>query len=386
MANNWFHDDKDQDIQDLLIKLEYAKPKSSTTHAPGQSRAAWEPGSGHKLDLTESHREKEAKRLHTKADPSLAMTEAEPSAVANEVASSLAPIRAIQHRDSQGNPIADPDRSNPTRNRWERPLDTIRAFEAAIDGNYSSRKSMMRAESEVGSTYNNRRSSYYAATQMTNDERPRYSQNSYYGGGGGQPYKQNNQHNDGRPNGMARPDSYYTTDNQGHGNGYTPNRSRYPRTASEPQFNSGVYTAPGGQQRSYETVTTASGSSADAAGYLTDPSSLNSSVDGIHALPQPPKEPMETYGFNGFGNNPQYLPPGSGINERNGNRRLPIGNQNQGPPPQSKDSTPRTPMNLGITSGNSVPQKSVVEITKSDAKPQPEKRKSWFGRRLSKNK
>lgn len=39
--------------------------------------------------------------------------------------------------------IADPDRSNPTRSRWERPLDTIRSFEAAIDGNYS-RKSYMR--------------------------------------------------------------------------------------------------------------------------------------------------------------------------------------------------------------------------------------------------
>ncbi len=39
---------------------------------------------------------------------------------------------------------ADPDRSNPTRSRWERPLDTIRSFEAAIDGNYS-RKSYMRS-------------------------------------------------------------------------------------------------------------------------------------------------------------------------------------------------------------------------------------------------
>lgn len=39
---------------------------------------------------------------------------------------------------------ADPDRSNPTRNRWERPLDTIRAFEAAIDGNYK-RQSIHRA-------------------------------------------------------------------------------------------------------------------------------------------------------------------------------------------------------------------------------------------------
>ncbi|ESZ98901.1 hypothetical protein SBOR_0759 [Sclerotinia borealis F-4128] len=344
-------------------------------------------GSGQKLDLTESHREKESRRLHSKADPSLAMTEAEPSAVANEVATSLAPIRAIQHRDSQGNPIADPDRSNPTRSRWERPLDTIRAFEAAIDGNYSSRKSMIRPESDVGSTYN-RRSSYYAATQATNDERPRYSQNSYYGGGQ-QPYRQSSQYGDGRPNGMTRPDSYYTTDNQGGpGNAYAPNRSRYPRTASEPQFNSGVYTAPAGQQRSYETVTTASGSaiSADAAEYSTDPSSLNSSVDGIHALPQPPKEPLETYGFHGFGNDPQYLPPGSGINEQNGMRRQPIGSLNQGPPPPTKDSVPRTPINLGLTSGNSLPQKSVIEISKSEAKPQPEKRKSWFGRRLSKNK
>lgn len=39
---------------------------------------------------------------------------------------------------------ADPDRSNPTRSRWERPLETIRSFEAAIDGAYN-RKSMVRA-------------------------------------------------------------------------------------------------------------------------------------------------------------------------------------------------------------------------------------------------
>lgn len=31
---------------------------------------------------------------------------------------------------------ADPDRSNPTRSRFERPLDTIRSFEAAIRGTY----------------------------------------------------------------------------------------------------------------------------------------------------------------------------------------------------------------------------------------------------------
>jgi hypothetical protein len=115
--------------------------------------------SGHKIDLHETHEEKQSRRLTTKADPSMAITEAEPSAVASGVRSSLAPIRAIQHRDNQGNPIADPDRSNPTRSRWERPLDTIRSFEAAIDGNYN-RKSYMRSESDGPSSYN-RRSSYY---------------------------------------------------------------------------------------------------------------------------------------------------------------------------------------------------------------------------------
>ena len=36
---------------------------------------------------------------------------------------------------------ADPDLSNPTRPRMERPLDTIRSFEAAIDGSYNRRAS-----------------------------------------------------------------------------------------------------------------------------------------------------------------------------------------------------------------------------------------------------
>merc|ERR1711964_672341 len=199
--------------------------------------------------------------------------------VAREKAS-LAPIRAIQHRDNQGNPIADPDRSNPTRSRWERPLDTIRSFEAAIDGNYS-RKSYIRTESDGQSTYN-RQSSYFGGTQVTTDERPR------------------------------GPDGYYND----HSNGYHPNRARYPRTASEPHFNGGqgVYPMPGNQS-SYETVAPASGSgSSDPAGYQT-PLSENSSMDRIAPLP-PVKEPGESYGFNGFGGGPQYAPPGSGLQEQ----------------------------------------------------------------------
>lgn len=327
-------------------------------------------GSGQKIDLHESHEEKQSKRLTTHADPSMAMTEAEPSAVAREK-SSLASIRAIQHRDHMGNPIADPDRSNPTRSRWERPLDTIRSFEAAIDGNYS-RKSYIRTETDGPANFN-RRSSYFGGTQATTaEERSRFPQNSYYGG---------------RPQSF-RPDSYvdgrssyYNSgdnggpNNGGPSNGYYPNRARYPRTASEPQFSNGqsVYPGPANQQ-SYETVTTASGSgSSDPAGYSTDPSSENSSTDRITALPV--KDPGEQYGFIGFngGDNSQYTVGGNLQEQRQGNAQ---------PAQRStvlrKESTgPRVPIKLGQTSGNAGPPPTQRPSAG-------EKRKSWLGRRFSK--
>ncbi|CZR50819.1 uncharacterized protein PAC_00693 [Phialocephala subalpina] len=337
-------------------------------------------GSGHKIDLHETHAEKESRRLgNSKADPSMALTESEPSAVASGVKSSLASIRAIQHRDNQGNPIADPDRSNPTRSRWERPLDTIRAFEAAIDGNYN-RKSFMRTDPGDGQSNYNRRSSYYGGTQITTDERPRFPQNGSYGGRS-QSY---------RPDSYAqRPDSYYNgPENAGPQNGYTPNRARYPRTASEPHFNNppGVYPVPGNQQ-SYETVNTASGSgsSGDPAGYSTDPSSENSSVDRI--TPLPVKEPGETYGFNGFGATPQYSLPGAGLQEQyvaspaNGAQRQGNGYQKEGAPAVlRKDSAlPRVPIKLSATSGNAGPPNNSQRPSSG------EKRKSWFGKRFSKS-
>jgi len=313
----------------------------------------------------------------------MALAEAEPSAVASGVRSSLAPIRAIQHRDSQGNPIADPDRSNPTRSRWERPLDTIRSFEAAIDGNYS-RKSYIRTDSADTASNYNRRSSYYGGTQVTQNERPHFPQNSYYGRS--QSYRPESAYVDGRHHGMARPDSYYNGGDNAAGpsNGYHPNRARYPRTASEPHFinsqgggQGSVYPVPGNQP-SYETVTTASGSgsSADPAGYSTDPSSENSSVDRVAPLPH--KE-VETYGFNGFGNTPQYAPPGVGLGERlgpTGVQRQGNGYQHQGPPPPSKD-MPRAAIKLGETTGNAAPQPA-------QRNEKAEKRKSWFGRKFRK--
>lgn len=210
-------------------------------------------------------------------------------------------------------------------------------------------------------------------TQATTaEERSRFPQNSYYGG---------------RPQSF-RPDSYvdgrssyYNSgdnggpSNGGPSNGYYPNRARYPRTASEPQFGNGqsIYPGPGNQQ-SYETVTTASGSgSSDPAGYSTDPSSENSSTDRITALPM--KDPGEQYGFIGFngGDSSQYAVGGNLQEQRQG----------QGQPTQRstvlrKESTgPRVPIKLGQTSGN-------AGRPPTQRPAAGEKRKSWLGRRFSK--
>lgn len=48
----------------------------------------------------------------------------------------------VKLRDSSLFVTADPDLSNPTRSRMERPLDTIRSFEAAVEGTYNSRKTV----------------------------------------------------------------------------------------------------------------------------------------------------------------------------------------------------------------------------------------------------
>lgn len=191
---------------------------------------------------------------------------------------------------------------------------------------------------------------------------------------------------------MTRPDSYYqNVDNAGPAgpsNGYYPNRARYPRTASEPQFNNGqgIYPIPGNQQ-SYETVTTASGSgnSGDAIGYSTDPSSENSSMDRV--APLPAREPGESYGFTGFGNNPQILPVGSGLQDRNRQDGSPgpqqnNSYQNQGRPqvPRKESIINRVPIRLGATSGNAGPPPADSKRSNTG-----EKRKSWFGKRFSRS-
>jgi len=204
-------------------------------------------------------------------------------------------------------------------------------------------------------------------------ERPRQYSNGYYGQGQmSRPVSYMD-----RQNGMGRGDSYYDSGEAGPSNGYVPNRARYPRTASEPQFNAGqggVYPA-AGAQHSYETVTTASGSgsSSDHHGYSTNPSSENSSMDKI----TPMRDDGNNYGFNGYGNTNSHLNPGHNQYNMSGASGVPrSSNQAPPPPPHGQNSAPpRVPMKLGKTNSNTMSEKPAPA----------EKRKSWFGKRFSKN-
>ncbi|GKZ32542.1 hypothetical protein AbraIFM66950_002033, partial [Aspergillus brasiliensis] len=60
--------------------------------------------SSKKLQITESSDEKHRRQLHSKADPMVAMSEAQPNLVALEQ-STLGSLRTMQHKDQYGNII-----------------------------------------------------------------------------------------------------------------------------------------------------------------------------------------------------------------------------------------------------------------------------------------
>ncbi|KAK0383247.1 hypothetical protein NLU13_9160 [Sarocladium strictum] len=334
--------------------------------------------SGGSKDLYETHEEKEARRLHTKADPSLAIREAEPSVVAM-TQSSLAPLRSITHKDALGNPIADPDKSNPTRSRWERPLDTIRSFEAAIDGGYS-RKSLHRSESESVVGWN-RRSSYNPTPQ------PRFQRDSYYSQRPAS-YRQEAGGYDGAAPSTGRtgyfdqPTGYGGPYNQG---GYSqgpynqgPPR-RLSRMQTDPQYQNygreqNIYPMPH-KDRSYETVTSAAASgNSDHAGYQTDPTSSDNSSIERQSPTKRPQQPQNDYGI-GFNQAKSTQPQSFTVGVPNGGR-------NEG---HSFHATPGTQQQQ--QPAPTVPRKDVASVLKRQAtnEQNTEKRKSWFARRFSKN-
>ncbi|GJC80196.1 uncharacterized protein ColLi_03034 [Colletotrichum liriopes] len=342
-------------------------------------------GSHPKIDLHESHQEKEAKRLHSKADPTVAMSEAEPSAVQAMTKTSLAPLRAIQHKDTTGNPISEPDRSNPTRSRWERPLDTIRSFEAAIDGGYRDRdrRQSYRSDAESVATWN-RRSSYYATSG------PRHPHDSYSSGRPGSFRPESSQFEMGSNRQSYYDQQYHNGGGGGYYNGNIPYRQRVPRTQTDPHMNGygrgdqNIYPLPN-KDRSYETVTSAagSGSSAEHAGYHTDPTSSDNS--SIERAPAPKPEPVNDYGI-GFNQGQSYQPPA--FNLENG---TPNGPQNgkghayssvkQGPQVSDKGA------NVLRRPAAAPPQQQQQQQQQPPPQQRPEapaKRKSWFSRRFSK--
>ncbi|KAI1335905.1 hypothetical protein F5Y15DRAFT_220093 [Xylariaceae sp. FL0016] len=361
-------------------KQERTRPKSRAfSFRSDKSQKSANSHPHQKLDLFETSAEKEAKRLHSKADPRMALNELEPSMEAQSANADVMSLRSIQHKDTSGNPIADPDRSNPTRSRWERPLDTIRSFEAAIDGGYN-RKSIYRSDTESLADWN-RRSSYYGSEYKCiflsyparishprfADNGPRFPQDSYYGG------RPESGFFDPRQSMMRGPrDSYHDGFDGGpYGNSGVGSRNRFSRNQSEPHLNGrplpgrNPYPVPN-NHRSYETVASGSGSASygEPAGYQTDPtSSENSSID--RRSPPKRQEPVNDYGIS-FGQSPTYKPPTFGVASSSG-----------GPP-----AVPAKDVGAMLRK----PSKPAIVKRESQQRPDPgEKRKSWFMRRFSKN-
>jgi hypothetical protein len=259
------------------------RPRAHTALSHSSQRTRRSSFSGHNLELTES--EKDKKRLHTKADPSKALNEATPAEQALEQAT-VDDLRAVTHKDMEGNVITDPDRSNPTRHRMERPLDTIRSFNAAAEGTSSRRSSFNnRPQSQAGwNGETNRRASYYSSNGYSPQGRPRaspgggYYRNSSYGfgpqsaveeaPGASQMYgrRQSSNPYHGPQNGPQN----------GHQNGYQNGHQNGPQNGDSPASAHSYH-------QSYDNMTSGS----EEYGKSTNPSSQNSSFDQLHQLRKP---------------------------------------------------------------------------------------------------
>ncbi|KAJ5161161.1 hypothetical protein N7492_006553 [Penicillium capsulatum] len=334
--------------------------KSDKSHHSGTS--------GHKSHLSESSEEKARRSLHTKADPLIAMNELQPMAVALEK-SNMGSLRDVQHKDQYGNVITDPDWSNPTRPRFERPLDTIRSFEAAIYGPYSSTRpgSYARTVDDAASQAGDysRRTSYYG--ENPGQFRPGSIANDQDIGAHGQMNRGYSDYSTyyGRGN-QSRPDSVVDYQGAGHppdnAYPYNQNGSRRPRHYSRmssdqsqgPYTPNTQYPPQQAHQRSYDM---SGPGSTDAYG---QPTELGSSIDQLQqqAMYQQrmDERAQADYGFPVPGKGPS--PP------------APVADPHIGGPVGG-----RTPTAAPATN-------SLLRKTQNGGN---EKRKSWFKRRFSKD-
>ncbi|KAL2386522.1 hypothetical protein RJZ90_000659 [Blastomyces dermatitidis] len=376
-------------------------------------------GSHHKMNLSETHEEKEASRLRTHADPSRAIQELQPSAVALQK-SNLESLRSVQHKDIYGNPITDPDLSNPTRHRFERPLDTIRSFEAAIDGSYMNRRASYARPDESTNGGYSRRSSYFG--ELT----PR---NALDRGGGGAAAGGLSNHRNGGYNEQAnysahrlapsRPDSYAESygggnyngnnnnNNNNNNNGYAPRPPRHGGRMNQDQYMQGYnnsnnsnnyFSQQQHQQQQYPqndnyNYAPASGSGSDVLAADADPNhpgdDVNSHPYRHHQQQNQQQTPTETYGFTGFSDAPdldypQHSPHsggGGGYNHQNST----TGTDGNYADPSSNINNNNNNYNNNNGSGNQAPpmaRKPVAAFSSPSPAPTPpvEKRKSFFKR------
>ena len=154
------------------------RPRAVSALSSNSRRSGRSSSSGTKLDLTETHAEK--RFLHTKADPTKALNEAQPGEpckippahkydlliiacqppwpwknriweiCAKWCTKTLQETSSVRFRSIHlmfdpmilmRTPSADPDRANPTRPRLERPLETIMSFQRNIDYTDNTRRS-----------------------------------------------------------------------------------------------------------------------------------------------------------------------------------------------------------------------------------------------------
>ncbi|KAK5172109.1 uncharacterized protein LTR77_003747 [Saxophila tyrrhenica] len=343
---------------------------------------------GNKLKPVESPKDKARrdsfwKGEGSKSNPNAAINEVQPGEANLSEQSTLLSLRDHQHRDAYGNAIADPDLSNPTRPRLERPLDTIRSFERAIDEGYK-RRSTFKPEAEPFDQHNQ-----YASRRS-----------SYFGGESPLPSKRFNrmstnisslQGYDAGPS----PSRYAPSQQGGYYGSPTPGsqRQRYGnRMQSDPQFynQSRPYPQQHGYHNSHDTVNTHGSDSTGPWANSTDPSSENSSLDrvnGVNSMSKGPADMHAAYnqgqnGYNGpimeeqgqgaYGDYPYQNGYGQQQQQQNGMGRGQRERNNTAPSQQ--------PRPMQLNSGPPPPSHGLPPASR----PEPEKRKSWLSRKFSK--
>ena len=191
-------------------------------------------------------------------------------------------------------------------------------------------------------------------------------------------------HQDLRQMNVGYRDTYHDQQHASAQNG----RQRWQRMQSEPHSfrpNPNEYTLPS-NHRSYETVTTASGSgsSGEPAGYQTDPtSSDNSSIERVQSAPRSRTEPVNDYGI-GFGQGAAYQPPTFSVGPQSTGSSSQDLNNYQISGALGQGAAPGVPVK--DARGTILRKQMTAPVEQAQQRPEaPEKRKSWFSRRFSKN-